>query len=221
MAVTTETRGKALAASSGLPGGRLYDAAELLMWVAALNLAIVVFTALGAVVVGLAPAIVAAATVSRARLRGDAQPLLRTFARVWRRELVRANLLLAPFGVAALLLATNLAAFSADGGPLVVALWVAVALVVLTAMFSATMYVHYDLPLRRYPPTAVRYLLHDLPATVLVVAVTAIAALVTFVLPGLLVVLAVGAWVYAVCGICLSCYVRNDQLVAAAPTPHE
>lgn len=221
MAVTTDTRGKALAVSSRLPGGRLYDAAELLTWVATLNLAILVFTALGAVVAGLAPALVAAASVSRARLRGEAQPLLRTFARVWREEFRPANLLLAPFGVGALLLGVNLLALASDGGALVVAMWVALGLVVLSAMFATTMYVHYDLPLRRYATTAVRYLPHDLPATALVAAVTVLAAVLTAVLPGLLAVVSIGAWVYAVCGICLSCYARNDELVAAASTTHE
>lgn len=220
MAVVADGRWKALATTSGLPGGRLYDAVEALTWIAGLNLAIVVFTLMGAVAVGLAPALVAAATVSRARLRGDAQPLFRTFAGVWRRELRDANLLLAPFAVAGLLLAVNLVAFGPEGGPLVVTIWVALALVALAATFALTMYVHYELPLRRYATTAVRYLLHDLPATALVAAATALAALITAFVPGLLAVLTVGGWIYAVCGICLSCYVRNDRLVAAS-TPDE
>lgn len=221
MAVVSHGSGKALTRSAGLPGGRLWDAAELLMWVAGLNLAILVFTMLGAVVLGLAPALVAAATVSRARLRGDAQPLFRTFARTWWQELVGANLLLAPFALAAALLAVNLAAFAGGGGPLVIAMWVALALVALATTFAVTMYVHYDLPRRRYATTAVRYLLHDLPATALVVAVTAVAAVVTGFVPGLLAVVSIGGWCYAVCGICLSCYARNDRLVAAASTPDE
>lgn len=215
MSTATSTR-KAVAAGARLPGGRLYDAAELLMWVAGLNLMIVVLTLAGGVVLGLAPALVAAASVSRARLRGDAQPLVRTFASVWRRELRGANIVMAPFAVAAVLLGLNLYAFAPVGGALVVALWAALALVGLAATFAVTLYVNYQLPLGRYAATAVRYLLHDLPATALIAVVTALAVVITAFAPGLLPVLTLGAWLHAVTAICLSCYERNDRLVAAA-----
>lgn len=220
MASTISTPRKAIT-TYGLPGGRLYDAADLVMWVAGVNLLVVAFTLLGAVVVGLAPALVAGATLARGRVRGDAQPMVRTFAAVWRRELGRANLLLLPFAVVAAMLCANLYALAPAGGPLVVVLWVALALTALAATFALTMYTHYELPLRRYAPTAVRYLLHDLPATVLVAVVTVLAALVTWFVPGLLPVVTIGAWLYAVTAICLSCYVRNDRLVAASATPDE
>lgn len=206
---------KAVATGARLPGGRWYDAAELLGWLAGLNLLIVGSTLLGGVVLGLAPALVAAASVSRARVRGDAQPLLRTFAQVWKRELWPANAVVAPFALAAILLGANLYAFAPGGGPLVVALWVALALVGLAATFAVTLYVHYDLPLRRYALTAVRYLLHDLPATSLLAVVTALAVLATLFVPGLLPVLTVAAWLHAATAICLSCYARNDRLVEA------
>lgn len=186
------------------------------MWLAGLNLLIVGSSLLGGVVLGIAPALVAAASLSRARVRGDAQPLLRTFLTVWRREFWRANAVLAPFGVLALVLGVNLYAFAPAGGALVVALWVALALVGLAAMFAITLFSHYELPLRRYGVTAVRYLLHDLPATALVLVVTVIAVLVTRFLPGLLPVLTIGAWVHAVSAICVSCFARNDRLVAAS-----
>lgn len=212
---TVTTPRKAFPARSGLPGGRFYDAAELLVWVAGLNLLIVLFTALGGVVLGLAPALVAGATVSRARVRGDAQPLARTFARVWRHELLRANAVMWPFGVVAVLLGLNLYAFASAGGPLVPALWAALGLTGLAGTFAITMFVHYELPLRRYPMTAVRYLLHDLPAAALVLVVTVLAVLATRFLPGLLPVLTIGAWLHAVSAVCVSCYVRNDRLVEA------
>ncbi|GAB2603757.1 DUF624 domain-containing protein [Pseudactinotalea suaedae] len=213
-AVTTPR--KAFPTTSGLPGGRIYDAAELLVWLAGLNLMIVLTTFLGGVVLGLAPALAAAASVSRSRVRGDAQPLLRTFAAVWRREFWRANAVLAPFAVLALVLGANLYSFGPLGGALVVALWVALGVVGLAATFAVMLFTHYELPLRRYATTAVRYLLHDLPATALVVVVTVLAVLLTGFLPGLLPVLTVGAWVHAVSAICFSCFARNDQLVAAS-----
>jgi uncharacterized membrane protein YesL len=206
---------KAFPASSGLPGGRLYDAAELLVWVAGLNILVIAFSLLGGVVLGTAPALVATATVSRARVRGDAQPLLRTFARVWRAELLRANAALWPFAAVALVLGANLYAFTPAGGALVVALWVALGVVGTAAIFAITMYSHYDIALRAYATTALRYLLHDLPATALVAVVTVMAVLLVRFLPGLLPVVAIGAWLHAVTAICTSCYARNDRLVAA------
>ena len=80
------------------------------------------------------------------------------------------------------------------------------------------MFTHYELPLRRYPLTAVRYVLHDLPATALVLVVTVLAALATRFLPGLLPVLTIGAWLHAVTAICVSCFARNDRLVEASPS---
>lgn len=216
MASTAAGAGKAITRGYGLPGGRLYDAADLLCWVAGLNLLVLAFSLAGGIVLGLAPALVAGAAVCRGRARGDAEPLVRTFARTWRAEFVRANALLAPFGVLVALLAANLYAFSPEGGPLVVVLWAALALTGLTAAFAITMYTHYELPLRRYALMALRYLLHDLPTTALVAVVTVLAVLVTRFVPGLLPVIAIGAWLYLVSALCLSSYARNDHLVAAS-----
>lgn len=219
MASTAPSARKAIPRTAGLPGGRLYDAADALAWIAGLNLLIVVFTLLGAVVVGLAPALVAAVTVSRARLRGDQQPLVRTFARVWRRELVGANLLLAPFAVVGALLAVNLLALTPGEGPLRWALVTALALVALAATFALTMSCHYDLPRLRCAQLAVRYVLHDLPGAALLLAVTALAVAVTWFVPGLAPVLTVGAWVHTVTALSLSLFTRNDELVGATPPP--
>lgn len=219
MASTAPSMRKAVPRSAGLPGGRLYDAADALAWIAGLNLLIVAFTLLGAVVVGLAPALVAAVTVSRARLRGDQQPLVRTFARTWRRELVGANVLLTPFVVLGTLLAVNLLALAPGNGPLEWALVAALAVVVLAATFALTMSCHYEIPRSRSALLAVRYLLHDLPGASLVLAVTALAVVGTWFVPGLAPVLTVGAWVYAVTAISLSLFTRNDELVAAEPPP--
>jgi uncharacterized membrane protein YesL len=216
MSTFSTSAGKAV---TGVPGGRLYDAAELATWVAGLTLLVSAFTLAGGVIFGLAPALIAGAQLSRARLRGDQQPMITTFARSWRRELVRANLMLAPIGAAGLLLTVNLALFSSAGGPLVAALWAALALVVVAGVVTITMYAHYELPLRRYPVVAVRYLLHDPPAAALVAVTTALAVAGVWFVPGLA-VLAVGAWLHAVTALCLSFFTRNDQLVAAT-TPTE
>lgn len=210
----TEPRRHRGTTSAGLPGGRLYDAADLLVWLAGMNLLVIAFSVLGGVVIGLAPALTAAATVSRGRLRGSADPLLRTFARAWRRDLLRANAVLAPFTIVALLLGINLYAFTPTSAGLKVAFWVALTLVAAAATFALTLYIHYQLPLRQYALTAVRYLLHDLPAAALVAIVTVLGALLTQFIPGLLPVLTIGAWIHTVTAICISCYTRNDQLIA-------
>lgn len=203
--------------------GRLWDGAELVCWLATINLLVLVFTVLGGVVLGAAPALAAAVRMSRARLQGRAEPVLGTFARHWRREWCRANLLLLPFGAAAVLLSIDLVLLGQRGGPLVALLWASLAITVVAAALTATLDAHYELALRRTPLLALRFAVTHLPGALLLVAITALAAAAVLWLPGLLPVIAIGAWVHAVTGVCLSLYARNDALLddrAAAAAGH-
>ena len=159
---------------------RVHAACDWVMWAMALNVLWIVFTLAGGVVLGAAPATVAAAHVTRLRLRGEAFPALRTFARVWRSEFFRSHLVLTPALAATALLLIQVVPAVLTGTldePIAMVTAVAAAVAVVLTALLAPLYVHYDLPLRRYLPTASRWMLQNLaPSALLAVALLAFMA---------------------------------------------
>jgi uncharacterized membrane protein YesL len=196
-----------------------YHACDLVCWVAALNLLWIAGTLLGGVVLGAAPATVAAHTLARRRIRGESVPAVRAFWRVWRAEFGRANVLLLPAGAVGGLLWLNWLHFStADGGAEGAAGTVVAGAVLLAAVLTLAwcavlvpLYVHYDLPLSAYPVVASRFVLANPAPTALLLAVAAGVGAVTAAVPGLLPFLTVGAWVHLDTALCLSFFHRNDE----------
>lgn len=192
------------------------------MFVGFLNLLVIGFTLAGAVVIGWSPALAAAVRCSRARLRHQAFPLLRTFATTWREQLVPANLLQTPGNVLTLVLVGNAIGLGASDGPtgLVIASLVAAALVVLMQTVAVVMDAHYDIGpatvLRLAPSFVVRF-----PGAPLLLAATlTLVVLATIAVPGLLPVISVGVAIHLCTALCLSFFAANDRSVAAAdPSP--
>lgn len=201
---------------------RAYHLCDGIVWIAKLNLLWLAFTALGGVVLGAAPATVAAHTLARCRLRGQDGAVIAAFASVWRSQFVAANALLLPVALIAGLLWVNWTAFgTAPGfGAAVVAGLVLVAAGLLGAVVAllVPLYVHYDLPLRSYPVTASRFLLGN-PAAGLLLLVIAVglAAITTFV-PALALFFTIGAWIHLDTALSLSFFAANDMRVNAADT---
>jgi uncharacterized membrane protein YesL len=199
---------------------RAYHLCDGIVWIAKLNLLWLAFTALGGVVLGAAPATVAAHTLARRRLRGQEGAVVAAFASVWRSQFVAANALLLPVALLAGLLAINWLIFGAapGAGAAIVAglVLVASALLAAIAALLVPLYVHYDLPLRSYPVMASRFLLAN-PAAGLLLLVSAvgIAAVTTFV-PALALFFTIGAWIHLDTALCLSFFAANDERVTAA-----
>lgn len=191
--------------------GTLYDVADLLFFLAMVNLCMLAFTLAGGVILGVGPSLVAAVTLVRSRLRGDSLPIFATFARTWRSEFLRANTVLAPLGIATVLIALNLLWFSPRSHLLVTPLWVGLGLTVVLVALTATMYAHYELPTNRYLITAARFLTLHLAGGLLLLVATAIVVVAVRFIPGLLPVIAPSAWVYLVTALCLSFYTHNDK----------
>jgi uncharacterized membrane protein YesL len=192
-----------------------YHACDLVCWVAALNLLWIAGTLLGGVVLGAAPATVAAHTLARRRIRGEGVPAVRAFWRVWRAEFGRANVLLLPAGAVGGLLWLNWLHFgTADGAAGTVVAGAVLLAAVLTLAWCAVLvplYVHYDLPLPAYPVVASRFVLANPAPAALLLAVAAGLGAVTAAVPGLLPFLTVGAWVHLDTALCLSFFHRNDE----------
>ncbi|QKJ20584.1 YesL family protein [Microbacterium hominis] len=196
---------------------RLHDAFEWISWVLTVNALWYLFTILGGVVLGAAPASAVASELTRRRLRGEAFPVLHEFSRSWRRHFRDANVALLPgFGASALLLVGVLG--MAQAGSLGSAFGVIAvgALSVATAVttVAVTMYAHYDLPRGAYLFTAMRWTVRNLPhiAMLALVGVAIVGA--GFVLPGIIPFLSLGAWITASTAMCIAFYVSNDKRVA-------
>lgn len=208
------------AARSGGLGRSIADTSlawsEGLVWIAKVNLGWLIGTLVGGILLGVAPATVAAYASCRARLRGDDGPFVPMFSRKYRAEFWRANALLVPTFAVGLLVAAGMRVIIATAG---VPAWLVV--VPLAAVLSAALaflvplYVHYDLALHRYPVVASRFVLANSGPALLMLLTLAGIGIATALLPGLLPFFAIGAWIQASTALSLSFFASNDERVAA------
>lgn len=190
---------------------RLQAACSEVVWAARLNALWIVFTLLGGVVLGIGPATVAAYTLARRHARGETIHGWAEFWRVYRREFVRASLLVLPLAVAATVLAGNFLYFANAGATG----WQAATLVALAALaavgcYLGPLYAHYDLPLAAYLPKASLLALTRPASSVLLLFVLAAVVFATAAAPLLALVLSAGAWIYLNTWLCLRFFEENE-----------
>ena len=200
---------------------RLHAWADTLAFLAGLNLLVLLGTLAGGVLLGLAPSLAAAVTVSRKRIRGEAFSLVGEFVHSWRAQLRTATLLQLPSGVLMILLTANLWFFTAQPGATaaVVLLAVAGGIALVYHVLLVAMDAHYELHRRSCRRLAAQFLVRFPGAPLLLGATTALVVVVTGFIPGLLPVISLGAWLYVCTALCLSFFAANDRSIAAAP-PH-
>ncbi|GAA4784542.1 DUF624 domain-containing protein [Microbacterium gilvum] len=196
------------------PTARLHDVADAVMFLGLLNALVIGGTVAGGVLLGWAPAVDAATALSRARLRGGGSSgQVRSFARIWREEFASANVRHAP-GTAAIVVAA--AGFAAAP-----AAWPACAALATAGIAHSTlvaaMAAHYDLRPAPAIAKAWVFLLRFPGAALVVLCALAGVAAVTWIVPGLLPVLSLGAAVHLVTALALSFFAANDA--AISPTP--
>lgn len=190
---------------------RWYGWADAAAYVGLLNLLVIAFSLAGGLVFGWAPALAAAASCSRTRLRGDSQRLVRAFATRWQRGFVRANLLAAPSAAALTGLGVGLLTSTGAPGALQFGLWAAAAVCLAHLVLVLTMDAHYELGRVQCIRLAWAFLVRFPGAPLLLIATTALAAAITAFIPGLLPVVTIGAWVHLCTALCLSFYAANDR----------
>jgi uncharacterized membrane protein YesL len=192
---------------------RWYGWLDAIAFTGMLNLLVIVFSLAGGIVAGWAPALSAATSCSRTRLRGDTQRLVRTFAARWRAGFVHANLLAAPSATALLCIGVSLASLSGrpGTGALRAALVAAAAVCLAHLVLALTMDAHYELRRARCIGLAWRFLVRFPGAPLLLIATTALIVAVTAFVPGLAPVLSIGVWVHLCTALCLSFYAANDR----------
>jgi uncharacterized membrane protein YesL len=192
---------------------RWYTWLDTVLYLAVLNVLVLAFTLAGAVVLGWAPAVSAAVTCSRHRIRGRSFPVVRTFAAAWRDGFLSGNLLAAPAAVTLALLATSaLALRDRPGtGVLVGALVAAAAVCVAHLLLVFAMDAHFELRRRDCLRLAWAFMVRFPGAPLLLVATTALATVVTALVPGLAPVISVGAWLHLCTALCLSFFAANDR----------
>ncbi|GIH80089.1 YesL family protein [Planobispora longispora] len=192
---------------------RLYAACDELVWAVRLNLAWIVFTLAGGVVLGVGPATVAAYTLARRHARGEAVRLWPEFAGAYRREFARGSLLVLPPLAVAGVLYGNYLYFSALGlGTAPPGLATLAGLVTLAAVttYLLPMYVHYDLRPLACLPRASRLALARPASTVLLLFVFTAVAFAAATFPFLALALAAGAWIQLDTWLCLRFFAENE-----------
>ncbi|GAA5202812.1 YesL family protein [Microbacterium jejuense] len=196
---------------------RAHAVFDWIWWIALLNLLWWAFALVGLIVVGAVPASVAAADLTRRRLRGEVFPVVRAFAAAWRRELWRSNAALGVGAVVTAILAVNVVGrlgAGAIGEPLgIVSAMALVAAFTITAV-AVPMYAHYDLPLRAYLLTAGRWAARNVLHVVLLLLGAVAVAGVGSVLPGAVPFFTVGAWLTLSTVLCIAFFTANDRALA-------
>lgn len=193
---------------------RLHGAFEWVLWTATVNALWYVFALAGGVVLGTAPASVAAAELTRRRLQGDGFAALPAFAAAWRREFLRANLVIAPVHIVLALLAVAcFGRFSPDvaGGAWSTAALVAFAITAICAAILVPLYVHYDLSVSAYLRTTLRWMLANPAHVAVLVAVAALIGVASGLLPGIIPFFTLGAWITASTAIGVAFFDANER----------
>lgn len=198
---------------------RLHGACDHLFWVMTVNVLWYLFTLAGGIVLGAAPATVAAAELTRRRLRGESFPALRTFASAWRREFWRANAVFGPVALLLAILGVNAIGFAGADAlgelPGILTLGAFVVVFALGAV-GVPLYAHYDLPLRGYLVTTSRWMLRNLAHVLLVLLAATVVVTASLILPGLIPFVSVGAWLTISTALCVAFFTANDRQLAEA-----
>ncbi|WP_245642236.1 YesL family protein [Nonomuraea candida] len=192
---------------------RIQAACSELIWAARLNLIWLVFTLAGGVILGLGPATVAAYTLARRHARNESFQVWREFWTVYRREFVRASLLVLPMALLAVALVGNYLYFSVLGpgsGALRVATFAALLVLAAVGAYIGPLYAHYELPLWAYIPKASLLALTRPASTVLLLFALWAIAYVTAAVPVLAPLISVGAWIYLNTWLCLRFFQENE-----------
>lgn len=202
---------------------RAYSFFDTLLWIACLNLLWVSFALLGLGVLGAGPATAAAQIAVRKRVRGDAAPLVRSFASDYFRNFGRANALAVPMMGVAVALAMNWNYFSGSGDLLsqLVAAGIFVAAIFLAGAtcYIFPLYARYELPLMQYLLVSSRFAFRHLAGTVILLFVSAAAFYASSAVPGLIPFFSIGAWLFVNGWLCDRFFTANDESVAAAEAP--
>jgi uncharacterized membrane protein YesL len=193
------------------------NTAAFVTWIAKINLAWLMLALMGGIVFGLAPATFAAVAMCRNRLRTRHDARFGEFMLAWRRDFWRANTLFLPVVIVDALIVTAFTLVMQTGSVL---LGIAVGAVVLIAATATVlipvMYANYEIGLARCVPTATRFVLSN-PVSMLLLAVTCAAvAVVSALVPALVVFVSIGAWLQFSTALCLSFFDYNDERLTAA-----
>ncbi|RVX42198.1 putative membrane protein YesL [Nonomuraea polychroma] len=192
---------------------RIQAACSELIWAVQLNLMWIVFTLAGGVILGLGPATVAAYTLARRHARNESFQAWREFWTVYRREFVRASLLVLPVALVATVLIGNYLYFAAQGtdsGALRIATFAALLVLAAVGAYIGPLYVHYELPLWGYIPKASLLAWTRPASTVLLLFALWAIVYVTMTLPVLAPVISIGAWIYLNTWLCLRFFEENE-----------
>ncbi|MEU6713323.1 DUF624 domain-containing protein [Nonomuraea sp. NPDC046802] len=192
---------------------RFQAACSELIWAVRLNLMWIVFTLAGGVILGLGPATVAAYTLARRHARNETFQAWAEFWAVYRREFVRASLLVLPAAALAVVLVGNYLYLSALGpgmGALRIATFVALIALAGVGAYLGPLYVHYDLPLWAYWPKATQLALLRPASSVLSLLALSAIAFATSAAPILAPVISFGAWIYLNTWLCLRFFEENE-----------
>lgn len=210
---------------SGSFSAKAYAFFDTLLWIAGLNLIWVVSSLAGVGVLGVGPATAAAQILVRRRIGGEAAPLLRSFAKEYVRNFVKANALALPVLVAAVALWLNWNYFSAGTG---LASELFAAGVFAASIFLAgvgchifPMFARYELPLSQYFLKSSRFAARHLAGTAILLFVTAVMVFGSRAVPGLIPFFSIGAWLYLTGWLCDRFFTANDESVAAAASAAE
>lgn len=206
---------------AGSFSAKAYSFFDTLLWIACLNLLWIVFSLVGLGVFGAGPSTAAAQILVRRRVRGEAAPLIRSFAAEYVRNFAKANLLVFPVMMTGAALALNWNYFSRSADLLsqlvAAAVFVAAIFLAAVACHLFPMFARYELRLPQYLLMSSRFAIRHLAGTAILLFVSAAVIFASRAVPGLVPFFSIGAWLYVTGWLCDRFFTANDESVTGAP----
>ena len=197
---------------------KLYNGTEKIYDCLRLNSAVILGTLLGFGIFGLAPSLQAAHHVAKAIHRQQGMNLYSNFFSYYRKHFISSNRIFLAIVVLYRLpmLAVQQLFLPQLGTAALLVFLLSQGAMVATVNTLFAMYEFYELPIRSYFPSALKFLTYNPFGCLLALLWLGICSTVSYMLPGLLPFLSIGVWVYGNMGLYLKYFEDNEEKLKGA-----
>ncbi|TNV69724.1 YesL family protein [Trichococcus shcherbakoviae] len=197
---------------------KLYNGTEKIYDCLRLNSAVILGTLLGLGIFGLAPSLQAAHHVAKSIHQQKGINFYSSFFTYYRKHFIPSNKIFLSitllYGLPMLAVQQLFLPHFGTGALLVFLVSQGAMLATLNTLFA--MYEFYELPIRSYFPSALKFLTYNPFGCLLALLWLGICSTVSYLLPGLLPFLSIGVWVYGNMGLYLKYFEDNEDKVKGA-----
>lgn len=195
---------------------KLYDLLNSLYFCIKINIAFILGTSLGLVILGFGPSLLATNSLIRKKQKKEEPPFFKTFFQEYFKSFKDGNLLLTPY---LLIISSDfflLTRSSISNRFLIVMLLVGLVLLLQMVIISSTMYTYYSLKITDYYFKALCFLGYHLLPMLVPLGWLLICCLGSYYLPGIIPFLSFGIWAVINMGILVKIFNDNEEKLTSS-----